>query len=414
LRALRRSRSDRKVAGVCGGLGAYLDIDPLVFRITTAVLSIFGGVGVLLYGLAWLLVPEEGAEASEGERLIRGRADSSAIAAILAVIVGVSIFGGFVSGGFNAGALVLMTVLGVGIIVAVRQGGRTHPEVFAPSPPRPAAQPGAYGQTTGTAYSTGYAPPPGTPQTQPGTPWTPPPAYWQPPFGSPVPPMPTAPPVPPPPLVKLPPRPARDRSWLGGATVSLALITIGTLVALDLQDVVSVGVAGVTAAVLLVLGAGLVLGAWAGRARGLIAAGTIATLVLVAAASVDVSVNASAGDRLWEPTSISQLDSPYELGAGEAILDLTALPLDGSSVPVEASVTVGRLLVRVPAGADLDIDAHVAGGEIRFPDGTTTSGLGVDRRAEFPAAGAATGTRPTLRLDLNVGLGQVEVIREAA
>src|SRR5215207_480759 len=44
--ALRRSTTDRYVAGVCGGMGRYFDVDPVIFRIAIPVLSIFAGVGV--------------------------------------------------------------------------------------------------------------------------------------------------------------------------------------------------------------------------------------------------------------------------------------------------------------------------------------------------------------------------------
>ena len=57
---LRRSRSDRKVAGVAGGLARHLDIDPLVLRVAFVVLVFFGGAGLILYGACWLLVPQDG------------------------------------------------------------------------------------------------------------------------------------------------------------------------------------------------------------------------------------------------------------------------------------------------------------------------------------------------------------------
>src|SRR4051794_22565447 len=47
-RRLTRSLGDRKVAGVCGGLGAYFGIDPVIIRILIVVLTIFGGSGLLL------------------------------------------------------------------------------------------------------------------------------------------------------------------------------------------------------------------------------------------------------------------------------------------------------------------------------------------------------------------------------
>jgi phage shock protein C len=59
---LRRSRSDRMIAGVCGGLGKYFDVDPVVVRLIFAVLFVFFGGGLLLYIILWLVVPEEEAE----------------------------------------------------------------------------------------------------------------------------------------------------------------------------------------------------------------------------------------------------------------------------------------------------------------------------------------------------------------
>src|SRR5436305_13098771 len=73
-RRLQRSRSDRVVAGVCGGLGDYFDVDPVIFRIAFVVLAFVGGAGFLLYPAAWLLLPEEGHHRSIGESWVqRGR-----------------------------------------------------------------------------------------------------------------------------------------------------------------------------------------------------------------------------------------------------------------------------------------------------------------------------------------------------
>src|SRR3954465_11377082 len=51
---------DRKVAGVAGGLGRHLDIDPVLLRVAFVVLVFFGGAGLIVYGACWLLVPEDG------------------------------------------------------------------------------------------------------------------------------------------------------------------------------------------------------------------------------------------------------------------------------------------------------------------------------------------------------------------
>ncbi len=61
---LSRSRSDRYLGGVAGGLGDYFGIDPVVFRILFVALTLAGASGVALYIIAWLLVPAEGSEQS--------------------------------------------------------------------------------------------------------------------------------------------------------------------------------------------------------------------------------------------------------------------------------------------------------------------------------------------------------------
>lgn len=55
---LFRSTTDRKIAGVCGGMGEYFDIDPVIIRIIWVALVFGAGIGLLAYIIAWLIVPE--------------------------------------------------------------------------------------------------------------------------------------------------------------------------------------------------------------------------------------------------------------------------------------------------------------------------------------------------------------------
>jgi phage shock protein C len=58
-RAVRRSRSERVVAGVCGGIGRYLGVDPVLLRIAFVILALANGLGVIAYVIAWVAIPEE-------------------------------------------------------------------------------------------------------------------------------------------------------------------------------------------------------------------------------------------------------------------------------------------------------------------------------------------------------------------
>jgi phage shock protein PspC (stress-responsive transcriptional regulator) len=76
---LRRDPAHRLVAGVCAGIGRHLRIDPLIVRIVFVAAATAGGVGILLYAVAWVLVPVDDAAAAGANpsawarRLPRGR-----------------------------------------------------------------------------------------------------------------------------------------------------------------------------------------------------------------------------------------------------------------------------------------------------------------------------------------------------
>lgn len=61
MRRLYRSKTQRMLGGVCGGIGEHLDVDPTVIRLVWAVLALLSvGIGIIAYIIAWIIVPEEG------------------------------------------------------------------------------------------------------------------------------------------------------------------------------------------------------------------------------------------------------------------------------------------------------------------------------------------------------------------
>jgi phage shock protein PspC (stress-responsive transcriptional regulator) len=73
VRRLERSSSDRMLAGVCGGLGRYFELNPTVFRVGFVVLTLLGGAGVLVYLAAALVMPGEGRDRSLAEQVLAER-----------------------------------------------------------------------------------------------------------------------------------------------------------------------------------------------------------------------------------------------------------------------------------------------------------------------------------------------------
>ena len=69
-RLLRRSRNERMLVGVCGGIAEYARVDANVVRIVVAVLTFFGGAGAFLYAVGWLLMPDDGEDTSVAARAI--------------------------------------------------------------------------------------------------------------------------------------------------------------------------------------------------------------------------------------------------------------------------------------------------------------------------------------------------------
>jgi phage shock protein C len=58
-RKLYRSKTDRKLAGVCGGLAQYFGVDATLIRVLFVLLAVLGGSGLLLYVAMWIIVPNE-------------------------------------------------------------------------------------------------------------------------------------------------------------------------------------------------------------------------------------------------------------------------------------------------------------------------------------------------------------------
>jgi phage shock protein PspC (stress-responsive transcriptional regulator) len=75
VKQLRRTRNGKVIAGVCSGVGEYIGVDPNILRVVLAVATFFGGLGIGVYAVAWILVPEEGREGSIAQDLINKNKD---------------------------------------------------------------------------------------------------------------------------------------------------------------------------------------------------------------------------------------------------------------------------------------------------------------------------------------------------
>jgi hypothetical protein len=234
------------------------------------------------------------------------------------------------------------------------------------------------------------------------------------------------PPVPPwgvgspPPLVPKPPSapapapvpPASGRgAGLPIGVLAALFILAGILSLLAILDIGDVSPVDALAGGLLLIGAGMVVGAWRGNARPLIGLGLPLVGLLLLVDAVDVPLDAGAGDRTRIVDSVAELDEKYELTAGELTLDLRELPLGPrtrtSPPTLDAEVGFGQLVVIVPRDANVEVDAHVAVGEITGPPDGGEDGVDVRNRYDIDGDEGAG----LLVLDLEVGFGEIEVRR---
>ncbi|GAA0304987.1 PspC domain-containing protein [Streptomyces polychromogenes] len=410
---LRRSKRDKVLAGVCGGLGRYFDLDPVVFRIVLGVLAVTGGVGLVFYGFAWLLLPLEGEEEAEGRKLLTGRIEGTTLAAVFSALVGCALFLSMLDNGVMGGFSVLVILaLGGAAYWSRRHRHAPAPEAEAPGSHRPAPpetqappvpsspswwrDPLVKDGTTGPVGSTGYL-------------WGPDDAAGgradEAPAGSPAKPQ-------------AAPARGQGRGGIGGRVFVLALLAGGAGTASvwhgsPLGHALQVGLA----CALAVFGLGLAVSSLKGRTGfGTILLGLVTAGLLAAATALPREVSTEWHDVDWRPAAVADVRPAYSSGTGLATLDLSRLDVPkGTTVSVRASIEAGRLKVVVPREVTAKADVTIRLGDIQLPGDRSVrikSG-GENRQATLPPT-AGTEAGGTIELHLDAGVGQVEVARAAS
>jgi phage shock protein PspC (stress-responsive transcriptional regulator) len=407
-------RTDNKViAGVASGIAANLGIEPNLVRVAFVVLTAFGGLGALLYVLGWLLLPPAGASESIGLAAARRPAGLSTYVGIALVILAI----GILASAFSDPAVVWAVALIAFGIYLFQQGQERPPPPGRPARPETAAPdatvaPGRLAEPQPAAPDTSVspaAPPPWSASTAPPEPLT-----WERP-GPAGPPAWEPPPAGPAPAWAQPPRPVeRRRAFLGPLTFGVALVVTGLAAVLDNLGVVELTLGRALALFLTVIGLGLLVGGWWGRAWGLIPIGLLLIPVVAVASLADSEpLSGGFGERLWQPRTPAEVRPVYRLAGGELIVDLRRVRFDPGSTPVEASLAAGRLLVVVPDEVTADVRGRAGVGNLDlFESGDEDWGVQVDASVTQPSMKAPeAGAAPTVRLDLHVGYGLVEVRR---
>jgi phage shock protein PspC (stress-responsive transcriptional regulator) len=377
VRPLRRRADDRMLAGVAGGLGDYTGLDPVIFRIGFIFLAVLGGAGVALYLLAWLLIPKANEDRSQAERALRSFGGLPSWVGIVVVALGAAILVGSL-GIWEAEILWAVALIAVGFVL-LRDEERT--------PDRPDSGPAPEPSETAAERSQSAAPTAAEPAEGTDV------------VAAAVVESPAAVAAP----IAAPARPRRERSSLGWFTIAALLVAVGVAAVLENWDVLTLDVGQFFALALAVLGAGLLVGAWWGRARLLILLGVLLVPFVLASSLIDMPLRGTVGDSFLVPQTESELENSYEVLAGNLTLVLDQLRLE-DDVHVNASVAMGDLDVIVPAGVRVLVDGTAKAGRLDF---FGHADKGFDLRKNI-AEGKLDAER-TITLDIEAGIASVDV-----
>lgn len=337
-RRLVRRKGNRLIAGVAGGLADYTGLDPAVFRVTFVALVLFGGAGLVLYVLAWLLIPKVGSPESHGERLLKQLARMPWIVAGL-VVIGAFMLARAVGFDFRvpslAWALVLIAI-GVVLLRRDRAGGAVAADV----------EPGDRARIR------------------------------------------------------------RERSPLGWITLGIAIVLTGIGALLHNIGAAMLEVGDYAALALLVVGTGLALGTWFGRARWLILTGAAMVPVVAATSFIDMPLRGAIGARYLYPVEVNEIPDSYELLVGNLTVDLSEVRFEGARAELDIDAAAGNVAVYVPRGVTVRLDAHTNLGHVsafrEYEEGFDS------RVATIVAAEDPVGT---LALDIEGGISDINVSR---
>jgi phage shock protein PspC (stress-responsive transcriptional regulator) len=390
-RRLTRSTSDRVLGGVAGGLAHAFGIDPILLRLGFIVSCVLGGAGVIAYGVLWVVLPPDDGTAP----IVHSRRHDPALWGGLALLVfGVlAVFDRISPWGHNDSWDFFwpLVLIGGGLAILVMRANETAVATAHPTPPpgAPSAETAvdAADETAETAVG------PDAPTAEPpATAWAPP-APW--PIGPPRPPQPTA-----------PVRKRREPRMLGPITLSALLVFVGVAALLGTTGAMTVDPAVVASITLIGVGGALVVGAFYGRARGLIALGVLLTLVAGALATIDVPVRGGIGERDYLPTTVAGVRHTYRQGIGQLRVDLSRVDWTRDR-DVDVRVGIGEATIVVPKSVNVFVEAHAGMGAVDIA-GHHDNGVDADARVRLHADHRGA---PIVHLDAEVGIGHVAVRR---
>ena len=339
-RTLRRSSTDKVIAGVAGGIGAYFGIDSVIVRIAFIVLTFLGGAGPFLYLIGWLALPQEDspsviAKALGSDSPRRFRSLMAVVLIGIGLLITASLSGELFKTFINVWTIapylaLILIAAGVALVLWPGPTGRSKPTPAqssppsAPSPPAPSPSTAAAGGPEWAAASpAGSVPSPVAPVRR------------------------------------------RGRTMIGYLTVAVLLVYTGGSMVLDRLDAVEVDIGVYFAIALAITGVGLLVSAYFASARGLILLGVVLSAPLLLFAGAELPWGSGVGEVRVTVTDIDELEDEYRHGVGKLVVDLRGLEPDGAVHSLDISLSVGEMDIYVPDNIRTTADVDVGAGSMR-------------------------------------------------
>jgi len=425
--SLRRSADDRIISGVAGGIGSLAGVNSVSIRVGFILLTFVGGAGLWLYFLGWLCLPHRDGSPSILANTLRGdsphqiRSMAGTLLLLAATAISMFLLGPplldlltmFLTSGAVVIVLLAVALIAAGAWLIWRPKASDPPPLRSGPPPQEAASSpvaaAAAAPTRDVTAPTGPADSPGGERLAPTgrrrgrikarTRRASAPRWRR----------------------SRRQRRRRERSFLGPIASAAMLIVVGGVVILDRFEVFDTDPTLLVAVLVLIVGAVLVMSAFLGRAHGLILVGALLSAVLVVGTAADIrSVWSGIGTERVEATNLGELEDEYRHGIGKLVVDLREVDFNGQSTTLNLGLTIGELLIYVPADINLEMNAHIGAGDLHMDPSPVDkwgslrsdptimeSGVDKDVTASWDQPEPSNGT---LRLDLDLGFGIVRIL----
>jgi len=403
-RVLRRSRTDRVGAGVAGGLGAYFDVDPVIFRVLFATSAFFGGAGVLAYLLAWGAIPEEGTQHAAVDGWVRALRARRVPFWLVLVVAGLLFWAIAFSWWVPRPFFPLMGVVVIAVVFLAfrtrRHGGtgwvspdagtRGASTTAAPtSAPDPASVPVDLTKRTADSDTAAFPNPP-APGAPPAPAWLDEARAW---------------------MAESREQRRIRRARAMPVRIAVVATLILTLAVLALVDATTgIWFAVYFWAVLGIVLVGLLAGLVLRRPHWSTAPLLIPAIIgLIAFGGSRASLHDGIGDTTWTP--VSSPASSYRLGIGQGTLDLRSLqPQDGPRT-IDVTLAAGQIRIVAPRSMKLTVESHVHIGNVEVEHhgiDHAHGGVGLSRTVRFDD-GTSSGQPVTV--DVHIATGNVDIVR---